>query len=257
MRFTEPRPGRPGCPFAGSFPGSSRFGRVWEPRVPVGSRAHLRIRGIHAGLGRWLLAGQDRTHQRAVRPHHRTGRHAVGHPDNDRSHRLDTSTNDDRPSGPQDLLPAERAGPCTTDKLKITAAQGGAASGHKSVTIALRNVGRTECRISGYPGVDGATSSGHQVQPALRTRLAYLGGQDVKGIHFTGPPDVIRLVPKEVASALVEGTSSSPSGQTCGSFIALLVTPPGETHSVTITVAVPALSRIQVHPVVPGPSGSS
>lgn len=120
------------------------------------------------------------------------------------------------------------------------------------MAIIFRNVGLTECWISGYPGVDGGDSSGHQVVPARRTPSGYLGGQ-----RNSGPPAVIYLVPKELASALVEGTSVSRSGTSCGSYIALLVTPPGETHSVTVATSLPACSGLQVHPVVAGPNGSS
>jgi len=147
--------------------------------------------------------------------------------------------------------------PCTTDKMKITFGQGDAGLGHEGVAITFRNVGPTECRISGYPGVDAIDRSGHEVAHARRTKSGYLGGQ-----RNSGPPAVIYLVPKELASALVEGGSvpqgpPSRSGSSCGSYFALLVTPPGETHSVAVATSLPACSGLQVHPVVPGPSGSS
>jgi len=146
---------------------------------------------------------------------------------------------------------------CTTAKLAITHSEVRAASGRNGLAIIFRNVGPTECWISGYPGVDSADSSGHAVVEARRTRSGYLGGQ-----RNSGPPAVIYLVPKELASALVEGGSvpqgpPSRSGSSCGSYFALLVTPPGETHSVAVATSLPACSGLQVHPVVPGPSGSS
>jgi len=140
---------------------------------------------------------------------------------------------------------------CTTAKLAITHSEVRAASGRNGLAIIFRNVGPTECWISGYPGVDSADSSGHAVVEARRTRSGYLGGQ-----RNSGPPAVIYLGPKELASALVEGTFG-PSASSCGSFVALVVTPPGETHSVTLSVSLPTCSRIQVHPVVAGPTGNS
>lgn len=93
--------------------------------------------------------------------------------------------------------------------------------------------------------------AGRQRAQGRRTPMGYLGGQ-----RSAGAPAVIQLVPKQEASALVEGTSVG-SDPNCGSYASLLVTPPGETHSVTVATSLPACSGLQVHPVVPGSTGST
>ena len=55
----------------------------------------------------------------------------------------------------------------------------------------------------------------------------------------------------------MEGTDN-PIGMatTCPTYPKLVVTPPDETHSVTIDAGLPGCSAIQVHPIVPGPNGT-
>jgi hypothetical protein len=80
----------------------------------------------------------------------------------------------------------------------------------------------------------------------------YLGG-----LPFGNSPAVVELAPGETASALVEGTDV-PSGTatSCSRYPALLVTPPDDTESVLVHIGMPGCSQIEVHPVVPGVTGT-
>lgn len=70
-------------------------------------------------------------------------------------------------------------------------------------------------------------------------------------------PQRIELAPREVAAALVEATDIAGGGATqCPTYPAVLVTPPRETRSVRIDQGLPGCSGLEVHPVVPGTTGS-
>jgi hypothetical protein len=60
----------------------------------------------------------------------------------------------------------------------------------------------------------------------------------------------------QVASALVTGTDVPTGNSTgCPSYTRLLVTPPGETHSIRVAAALPGCSGLGVRPVVSGTTG--
>ena len=82
---------------------------------------------------------------------------------------------------------------------------------------------------------------------ARRTRTGYLAGD-------TTTP-AVQLAPGGKASAGVE-TDPSKQGQACTRAVALLVTPPNQTHSVKVTAnAGCAQPGLQVHPFVAGTPG--
>ncbi len=146
--------------------------------------------------------------------------------------------------------PVQPTTSCTFSQLTVIAKSDGVALGHVGVVLMFENTGSSICSLYGYPGVAGLNAEGVQVTQAVRTVNGYLGGAG------TGASHVI-LAPGESASAIVEGTDN-PVGTatTCSTYPRLLVTPPNTTQSVTIDFSLPGCSALQVHPVVPGTSGS-
>jgi len=141
---------------------------------------------------------------------------------------------------------------CTTAELAISAGRTGAGLGHVGTPIVFQNTSRTACHLSGYPGVAALDDAGNQVVQAMRTLQGYLGG-----LRAGDRPPVVELAPGETASALVEGTNVPPgTATTCPNYPSLLVTPPDDTRSVMVRVVVSGCSAIQIHPVVPGMTGT-
>jgi hypothetical protein len=139
---------------------------------------------------------------------------------------------------------------CKVGQLDIGIGGGDAGSGHRSKVIVLRNNGSNRCVMQGYPGVAALDGSGNQVAQATRTLHGYLGGV------ASGQPPRVNLAPGQSASATVEALASGPNGDSCTAYAGLLVTPPDETHSVRLTWDSDGCSDLQIHPVVPGTSGS-
>ncbi len=147
---------------------------------------------------------------------------------------------------------SSNAGPgpySTCNMLTVTAGQGNAGLGHVGVAILFENAGPTTCALYGYPSVtvnaNGVTST------VGDTPNGYLGG-----ILGTNVPSV-NLPPRSTASSLVEGTDAPVGNATsCPTESPLEVTPPGESHTVTLNTSLPGCSPLQVHPVVTGSTGS-
>jgi Protein of unknown function (DUF4232) len=150
--------------------------------------------------------------------------------------------------------PAQPAPPagiarCTLDKLKVTTGTGDAGTGHRSIPLIFTNTSSAPCRLYGYPGVAALDGHGNQVAQARRTLSGYLGGTT------TGPANV-DISGGQSASALVELIAFNVDGTACTAYPALLVTPPDETHSVKVAIGTDGCSDPQIHPVVPGITGS-
>jgi Protein of unknown function (DUF4232) len=145
-------------------------------------------------------------------------------------------------------------GPCRDGQISVSTGTGGAGVGHEGQVILFANTSQSACTLSGYPGVAGLDAQGNQVVQAERTLRGYLGGL---GSGSATPP-IVSLSPGQTASATVEGTDVPVGSATsCPTYPALLVTPPNLTVSVRVTPGLPGCSPIQIHPVVPGTSGSS
>lgn len=138
---------------------------------------------------------------------------------------------------------------CTVDKLKVTARDGGAGSGHRAVVLLFTNTSGAPCRLYGYPGVAALDSHGAQVAQARRTLSGYLGGT-------TQPPANVDIGKGQSASALIESSAANGDGSSCVAYPAILVTPPDETHSIQLAWPTDGCSDLQIHPVVPGTTGS-
>ncbi|MFF5174474.1 DUF4232 domain-containing protein [Micromonospora sp. NPDC000089] len=142
---------------------------------------------------------------------------------------------------------------CTADHLRVTFGQGGVAAGTWATVLVLRNAGDTACQLRGYPGVAGLDATGRQVTQARRTAAGSAGGL----ADPSAQPPLVTLAPGATGSALLEG-SNVPRGSatTCPTYQGLLVTPPDETWSVRLTTRARGCSGLEIHPVVPGVTGS-
>lgn len=186
---------------------------------------------------------------------------ATHHPTGSRSHSAPTRPPASAPtSTPASSAPSTPSSlptgfpRCSSAQLAISLGQRGAGLGHEGAAILFENTGRTECSLSGYPGVVVLGPHGTQVGQAQRTPRGYLGGMETG----SATPPVVDLPPGALASAFVEGTDV-PEGTavSCPTYPALLVTPPTATSSVRLTVSLPGCSAIQVHPIVSGTNGST
>lgn len=123
--------------------------------------------------------------------------------------------------------------------------QGDAAAGNYYLPILFRNISTRSCQLFGYPGVAGLDTAGQQVVQAIRSNI---GGVS---------PHNVTLAPGQVGSAVIH-SSNVPSGNqtTCPNY-GLLVTPPGETHSVRLSISLSSCQRLGVGPVVPGTTGTT
>jgi len=141
---------------------------------------------------------------------------------------------------------------CTSAQLQVHSLGPQAALGHIGLVIAFTNASATTCTLSGYPGVALLNSSGSQVAQAVRTPSGYLGG-----LQSGQPIPVVTIAAGASASALVEGTDDSASGGSCTIYPEILVTPPNLRQAVPLTSSLPGCTPVQVHPVVPGTTGST
>jgi hypothetical protein len=143
---------------------------------------------------------------------------------------------------------------CTGANVGVSGTTAGAAAGHEGVILVFVNNGPASCVLFGFPGVAGLNAGGAQAVQAQRTLTGMLGGL-APGV--TALPR-ITLARGQTASAVVEGTDV-PTGNetTCPTYPSLLVTAPNTKVSVTIPQSFPGCSGLQVHPVVPGTSGST
>jgi hypothetical protein len=118
--------------------------------------------------------------------------------------------------------------------------------------LVFRNSSSQPCHLEGYPGAAALDAQGHQVVQAVRTLNGFWRALP----PGEGPPTVT-LAPGQYASAFIEGTDVPVNGATsCPSYPKLLVTPPNTTVSVPIDTAMPGCTPIQIHPVVPGTTGT-
>jgi hypothetical protein len=156
-------------------------------------------------------------------------------------------------TGPTTTPAGGALGPCRDGQISVSDTGGSAGVGHEGQVLLFTNSSQSGCTLSGYPGVAGLDAQGNQVVQAERTLSGYLGGLE----NGATTPPTVSLLPGQVASATVEGTDVPVGSATsCPSYPTLLVTPPNLTVSVRVTPGLPGCSPIQIHPVVPGTSGS-
>jgi hypothetical protein len=134
---------------------------------------------------------------------------------------------------------------CATSQLKVSLGPFDGGVGHGGYPIIFRNTGGA-CSMYGYPGVDGLTASGKTVVRAARRLYGYLGG--------THKITTVTVANGKTASAFFEGLNSDLTSKPCPKFAKLAVTPPNDTTSVRVKAT--TLCHPEIHPVVPGRSGS-
>jgi hypothetical protein len=142
---------------------------------------------------------------------------------------------------------------CTGDQLATRLGRSGAGLGHVAQVVVFTNVSTSSCTLYGYPGIAGIDAAGRQVVQATRTPSGYLGGL---WSTPSGPLPTVALAPGQIASALVEGVDNQVGSMPCVQLRSLLVTAPNTTRSVELPGAPPDCDGLEVHPVVPGASGT-
>ena len=142
---------------------------------------------------------------------------------------------------------------CADDQLSTSLGKESVGLGHVGETIVFTNVSTSACTLYGYPGVAGLAAAGTQIIQAGRTPSGYLGG-----LWNTpdGPPPTVALAPGQVASALVEGVDNQVGSMPCVRLSGFLVTAPATTRSVDLPGDFLECDGLEVHPVVPGTSGT-
>jgi hypothetical protein len=147
-------------------------------------------------------------------------------------------------------VPPPAEADCTLSQLSVTDSDGGAGSTHRSVVVVFANTSSVRCHLAGYPGVAALNASDQQVAQATRTLSGYLAG--AKSVTQ------VTLDPGQSASATVEALAmDATTGNSCTRYAGILVTPPNETHSIKLGWPNDGCGSLQVHPVVPGTTGSA
>ena len=122
---------------------------------------------------------------------------------------------------------------------------------HVVFVVTARNASHQACVTQGYPGVALLDAQGHQIEQATRTREGFMGG-----LRNGAPPRIV-LHPGQRASARIEGfTIDEATQKACPQSPAILFTLPDNRDSTRLRVSFPACKGVQVHPMLPGATGS-
>jgi hypothetical protein len=148
---------------------------------------------------------------------------------------------------------AGRAAPrCEPGDVQIILGPAGAGLGHWAVPLLVLDDGNRSCSFKGYATVRAYSNTKHWTS-ALHTPSGYMGGL-ATGEHLARVP--LRF--DTVASMLLEGTDQPAGNATsCSKYVRIIVSLPGWRPSANLSFEGLACSRLQVHPMVPGPTGSS
>lgn len=140
----------------------------------------------------------------------------------------------------------DSAPPCQSGQVVVGASRTQAAATHRAVLLTFELAAYAPpCTVSGYPGVDSGMG-GPQLH-AQRTLRGYLGGLPTS---FDEPP-TIALSKSSPAHAVVESVAVDGSGGQCPSYTSLRVTPPDNTDTQNVPVAIDGCA-LQVHPIGSG-----
>jgi hypothetical protein len=139
---------------------------------------------------------------------------------------------------------------CGSSAIVVSASQTEAATGHGSLVLRFRNASSRPCTLSGYPALEALDRRGHVVARAQRTPLGFAGGSH-NGTH----PVVLR--PGASASATAEWLNfNAATSGSCPFSQSIATAPPNVAHLVRLSRSV-STCELQIHPAVPGLSGSS
>jgi len=139
---------------------------------------------------------------------------------------------------------------CSLPYLQVSVRPAATRNAHASYLLSFTNTGQIACRLAGYPAVTVLSSAGRPVLRASDTPSGYLGG-----VH--GRPITVLVGSDQPASALLEGEQIDLSGNRCPARPGLQITPPGSTVPARIPITTAICGGVQIHPVVPGSTGSS
>jgi hypothetical protein len=118
--------------------------------------------------------------------------------------------------------------------------------------LVFKDTSAQACTLQDYPGVAMLDAAGHQAAQAVRTMNGY-----VRVLPPGQARPIVTLTTGQAASAIVEGSDVTVGNERgCPTYPRLLVTPPNTFVSVTIDMAMPGCIPVQVHPVVPGTTGT-
>ena len=136
---------------------------------------------------------------------------------------------------------------CSTTHLSMALVHGGVAAGTVGAYLRFTNIGKSECRLSGWPVVRGAPANSRPARHVRQTLQA--------GAADTIPMEL--LAPGASAVSAITAGNESRSGQACAfRYDTLSVTPPHQHRSATISAYapnygyVPACIPLAVTPIV-------
>jgi hypothetical protein len=143
---------------------------------------------------------------------------------------------------------------CNSSHLRVSSIGAPGGSMHDGVIVRIRNAGMDSCSLSGYPPVMGINHWNGRVLKGSTTRNSYLGGWD-----SSKPLPTVALRRKTgVASFLVTGVDAAIDNPSCPNLTTLRVTiPPSATVFKLSTSLNACRGGFQVHPFVPGATGTS
>jgi len=141
-------------------------------------------------------------------------------------------------------------GACVTSQLKISITNTGALAGQAGGYLQFTNESRTQCRMSGWPGVIGLTATG------MATRLRRMQSSMFGAWQYTAPAPVVTLQSGDSACAIVAADDHPAGGDTrCPApYVRLQVSPPGDSGNVTISAWLPGADSFL--PACPAADGS-
>lgn len=146
---------------------------------------------------------------------------------------------------------------CRTAHLQIVVGAGPQPGlDHQGLAIRFTNRGQL-CSLRGYPGVDGFSARGQRLVSAQRTLSGYLGG-----VRRGRRAPIVKLAEGQTAAAVFEWFGGPARGTRCERIAYLELTAPGTTRSVRYPLSFYSADRryqecdLQVHPVVPGRTGT-
>jgi hypothetical protein len=141
---------------------------------------------------------------------------------------------------------------CTGDTLFITATEGPSGSTHRSVILVFTNTSNAPCTTKGFAAVAILDANDQVTDSAAEDDSGYLGGLR------SGTAPELTLAPGEKASAMLESLAiNQADGSSCTPPPAIKVTPPFDmAHQIKVSYVGDGCSAFEVHPVVPGTTGS-
>jgi len=137
----------------------------------------------------------------------------------------------------------------TCHSLAVHEGRNGVGMGNFGATLIFRNIGPAPCTLQGYPDLTAREQGSSKTITARHTPLGYMGGTNE-------PVPTYVLLTGDSVSVLYEETDNPTGGQTtCPRLGDYRITAGGRTTTLPVTGL--NCSGIEIHPYVPGTSGSA